>query len=125
MTRFEMEYSGKLGVYWLKNAEQDLQNLKDQIANGEITFDNGIARNKIGRVVTKDIQVMLSYVTDVMDEFDADATEKARQEETRKALDEYIKANYKPSFEEQMEMRNAFGEGAKVVDIITGQTFTA
>ena len=41
----------------------------------------------------------------------------------QKAISDYIKArqNYQHSDEELYEMRAAFGEGAKVVDAITGQ----
>lgn len=45
--------------------------------------------------------------------------------ETRKFLEQYRKAmaNHVPSAEERMEMENAFGKGAVVVDVITGQRF--
>ena len=43
--------------------------------------------------------------------------------ETRKFLEQYRKAmaNHVPSPEERMEMENAFGKGAVVVNVLTGQ----
>ena len=47
-----------------------------------------------------------------------------RDEEDRVALEAYCK-NYKgPSQEERFEMRAAFGAGAKVVNALTGHTYT-
>lgn len=47
------------------------------------------------------------------------------QQEKDEAIERYIEArkNHVPSSEELFEMRAAFGPGAKVVDVITGQVF--
>lgn len=47
------------------------------------------------------------------------------KEEIDRILAEYAEArkNHVPSAEEMFEMRAAFGEGAEVVDVITGQVF--
>ena len=50
-----------------------------------------------------------------------DATTKARYEEVQKFLEEYRANPPQPTEEEIYEMRAAFGEGAEVVNIITGQ----
>lgn len=121
MTRFEKELSGALGAYWKKSAEQELQKVKEELEAGLITIDeNGVARNRIGRVLMSDMLEKLSHVTDAVD---AEATRAAREEETAKALEEY-RRNARPATEEELdEMRAAFGTGKTVVNIITGQKY--
>lgn len=47
-----------------------------------------------------------------------------RKVEDRKAIESYIQ-NYKgPSQEEMLEMRAEFGAGARVVNVITGHSYT-
>jgi hypothetical protein len=55
--------------------------------------------------------------------FNIAATKAEYEAETQKFLSEYRKreANRKPSAEELFEMRAAFGEGAEVVNVITGR----
>ncbi len=118
MTRFQQEYSGELGEFWKKEAEKELQEIRKELETGKITIDsNGVARNCIGRVLMSDMREKLSYVTD---KFSVEATAKACDEENKKVIAEYRK-NYKgPSEEEMFEMRAAFGAGATIVDIFTG-----
>jgi len=54
---------------------------------------------------------------------DVEAQKKAREIDLDRELAEYRKAqkNRKPSAEELFEMRAAFGEGATVVNVITGR----
>lgn len=120
MTRFEQEYLGLLGEYWEKEAMKELAKVRTKLENGEITInENGVARNCIGRVVMRDMLEKLTYVTDKVNEV---ATTQAREEEVAKTIESY-RANYKePNEEELFEMRNAFGEGEVVVDILTGRT---
>lgn len=67
-----------------------------------------------------DMLEKLTYITDAVDE---EATTKAREEETVKALEEYRK-NARPSTEEELdEMRAAFGNGKTLVDNITGHKY--
>lgn len=123
MTRFEMELSGKLGDYWKRNAEKELADIAEELRSGEITIDsNGVARNCIGRVLMSDMLEKLMHVTDKVN---AEATQKARDAEVEKSISEYRERmkNHKPSAEELFEMRAAFGPGAKVVDVFTGQTY--
>ena len=119
MTRFQKELSGQLGEFWKKDAEKELDKVRAELANGEITIDeNGVARNCIGRVLMSDMLEKLTYVTDKVN---AENTKAARDEEVSRELEEY-RRNYKgPSEEELLEMRAAFGAGTEVVDIITGQ----
>ena len=121
MTRFEKELSGALGAYWKQSAEKELEKVREELEKGLITIDgNGVARNRIGRVLMNDMLEKLTYVTDAVD---AEATTKAREEETAKAIEEYRK-NARPATEEELdEMRAAFGTGKTVVNIITGQRY--
>ena len=119
MTKFEKELSGALGAYWKKSAEEELQKVREELEQGLITIDeNGVARNRIGRVLMSDMLEKLTYITD---EVDAEATAAARAEEVQRSLAAY-RANAKPASEEEKnEMRAAFGEGQTVVDILTGE----
>ena len=121
MTRFEKELSGALGAYWKKSAEKELEKVKEELEKGLITIDeNGVARNRIGRVLMSDMLEKLTYVTDAVD---TDATTKAREEEVVKNLEEYRK-NARPATEEELdEMRAAFGTGKTVVNILTGEKY--
>lgn len=123
MTRFEMELNGMLGEYWKKHAEEELEKVRAELKAGLITIDTmGVARNRIGRALMGD---MLEKVVRVTDKVDAEATQKVRDAEVEKSISEYRERmkNHKPSAEELFEMRAAFGPGAKVVDVFTGQTY--
>ena len=122
MTRFERELSGALGAYWKESAEKELEKIRKELEQGLITIDeNGVARNRIGRVLMSDMLEKLTYITD---EVDAEATAAARAEEVQRSLAAY-RANAKPASEEEKnEMRAAFGEGQTVVDILTGERIT-
>ena len=121
MTRFEREMSGELGEFWRNRALKELDDLQEELRNGEITIDrDGVARNCIGRVVVEDVLEKLTHITDKVD---AEKTDAARDEETRAFFREY-RRNARPATEEElMEMRAAFGAGQTVVDVITGQTY--
>lgn len=121
-TRFQKELSGELGEFWAKNAQQELAQVRRDLERGQITIDaNGVAYNCIGRVVMSDMAEKIAYVTD---KINVQATAKACSEEAHREITAYkaAMANHVPSAEEMYEMRAAFGEGATVVDIITGQT---
>ena len=121
MTRFEKELSGALGAYWKKSAEKELEKIREELGQGLITIDeNGVARNRIGRVLMSDMLEKLTYITDAVD---TEATTKAREEEVAKTREEY-RRNVRPATEEELdEMRAAFGRGKTVVNIITGQEY--
>ena len=106
MTRFQRELSGELGAFWQRQAEAELERVKADLDSGEITIDEaGVARNYIGRAL--------------MD--DSAATLAAREAEVKADLESYRATRKAPSAEELAEMRAAFGEGAKVVDVITSE----
>ena len=119
MTRFARELSGSLGTYWKSSAEKELDEVRADFEAGKITVDeNGVARNRIGRVLMSDQLEKLTYITDKVD---VEATKAAREAETDAFLESYRKANHRRSAEELSEMRAAFGTGTTVVDIITGE----
>ncbi len=119
MTRFEKELSGALGDYWKREAEKELEKVKAEIENGEITIDEaGVARNCVGRVLMND---MLEKVAMITNKVDIEATKAAREKATSELINEY-RNNYKgPSAEEKEEMISAFGKGTTVVDILSGK----
>ena len=119
MTRFELEVTGALGEFWRKQAEQELDRIAEELEKGLITIDeNGVARNRIGRVLMSDMLEKLTYVTDKVDE---EATRAARVEEVERTLAEYRKTAQPATEEEKEEMRAAFGKGKTVVNILTGE----
>lgn len=119
MTRFQRELSGELGEFWKKHAEEELDKVRAELAEGKITIDaEGVARNCIGRVLMDDLLEQLCMVTDKVN---AEATREALDAEVRVSIAEY-RRNYKGSSAEELaEMRAAFGAGATVVDVLTGE----
>lgn len=124
MTRFEMELSGKLGDFWKRHAEQKIADMQKQADNGEILLDGNCAAywERSGHYLPSECVEILSHCVFF---FDAEATLKAEQEENEKWLAEYRSTRHELSWEAQMEMRNAFGEGTTVIDIISGETYIA
>ena len=119
MTRFARELSGSLGTYRKASAEKELDEVRADFEAGRITVDeNGVARNRIGRILMSDLLEKLTYITDKVD---VEATKAAREAETDAFLESYRKANHRRSNEELNEMRATFGTGTTVVDIITGE----
>jgi len=121
MTRFERELNGSLGAYWKAEAEKELERVKADLDAGKITIDeNGIARNCIGRILMADMLEKLAMVTDKVDT----AATTAREAEVAKELAEYRATKRTNSTSKLAEMRAAFGPGATVVDILSGEKIT-
>ena len=122
MTRFERELRGEYGLYWQKEAEKALKETQKELDKGKITIDeNGVPINCIGRVVTDDILIQLTYLTDKVD---VQAARDAREEETARELENYRRHAKDPSPEELYEMQAAFGKGVTVVNVLTGKSIT-
>lgn len=122
MTRFMKEYNGMLGEFWKQEAEKELAKVKAELDSGKITIDkNGIARNSIGRVLMSDMLEKLALVTD---QVNVEATAQARDEEVARELKAYRESKKTYTEDELNEMRAAFGPGAKVRDIFTGEEIT-
>lgn len=121
-SRFQKELSGELGKYWKEAAENELIRVAEMIENGKITIDsNGVARNEIGRVLMSD---MLEKVAIVNDDVDIEATTEARDIEVSEFLAEYRRNYTGPSAEEIAEAKASFEPGTKVVNILTGTSYT-
>lgn len=119
MTRFQRELSGELGEFWKKHAEEELEKVRAELAEGKITIDaEGVARNCIGRVLMDDLLEQLCMVTDRVN---VETTRTARDAEVKADIEEYRRTRRPPSAEELAEMRAAFGAGAVVVDVLTGE----
>lgn len=119
MTRFQRELSGELGAFWQQHAKDELAKVKADLDSGEITIDEaGVARNCIGRALMDDLLEKLVLVSD---KADCGATRAAREVEVEADLESYRAGRKALSAEDLAEMRAAFGEGTKVVDVITGE----
>lgn len=121
MTRFDRELNGEFGDYWKKQAIQYLHKIEEEVFKGEITIDSdGVARNCIGRVVVDEVANALDYI--IQDgSFRWDKTIEARNKENEEFLKEYASRETHYSSEEIAEMKAAFGEGTKVVNVLTGR----
>lgn len=124
MTRFEQELSGALGDFWKKNAEQEIKKMEDRQLNGEIWFGaDGVVRwRSNNKVMPKHCREILSH-TAYRSLYDEEASAEAEDAETIAFFQKYRESrrNHKVSAEERAEMTAAFGKGATVVDVITGQ----
>lgn len=121
MTRFDRELRGEYGEFWKKKAIQYLHKIEEEVFKGEITIDKqGVARNCIGRVVVDEVANALDYI--IQDgSFRWDKTIEARNKENEEFLKEYASRETHYSDEEMAEMKAVFGEGTKVVNILTGR----
>lgn len=120
MTRFKMELSGKLGEFWKKQAEQELQKVKSDLDSCRITVDgDGVARNCIGHALMDDMLEKVEMVAP--DCVNVSATRAAYAAELDEVLKRY--ASREIGAEEMHEMRSAFGAGTTVVDVLTGRKY--
>lgn len=120
MTRFKMELSGKLGEFWKKQAEQELQKVKSDLDSCRITVDgDGVARNCIGRALMDDMLEKVEMVAP--DCVNVSATRATCAAELDEVLKRY--ASREIGAEEMHEMRSAFGAGTTVVDVLTGRKY--
>lgn len=119
MTRFEMNLAGRFGEYWKKDAMREIERMQTRANNDEILTDaNGAAYwESNGRYIPEDCAQMLAY-TDF--DFSVEATTKARDAQTEEFLASY-RRNHRTTDEERMEARAAFGEGVRIVNVITGE----
>lgn len=122
MTRFEMEWSGKLGAYWQKSAREEAARLLAKRNEIEVEADGAAKWTSNGRYLPSDVVEKLVFAG--ADFFSEEATTAKREAQSAAFLDSYRK-NHKTSAEEQMEIRAAFGKGTKVMNIITGEIVTA
>ena len=118
---FQNKLNGLLGDFWYKDVMNEIEKVKEDLAEGRITIDeHGVAHNCIGRVLMDDLAEVVEYVTD---KIDRKATAEAREIEVAQEIAEYRKNPPKMTEEDFAEMRAAFGPGETVVDIFTGQAY--
>ena len=119
MTRFAREWNGELGAFWQKHAHEEAERLMSQRDNIEVEEDGAAKWISSGNYLPADVVEKLTFAG--ADFFSAEATAAKRETQTAAFLDSY-RRNYKgPSEEEKAEMRAAFGEGATVVNVVTGK----
>lgn len=118
MSRFQKDLEGANGPFWQKEAQKALEKVKGDLDAGRITLDSqGVARNCIGRTLMDDLMEQLAMVCPTAS---VEATRRVRDAEVEKELEAYRKAPHRP---DTAELRAAFGQGATVVDIISGEAF--
>lgn len=119
MTRFQQEISGALGDYWQKSATQEVENaVKEANEKAIVEADGAIKWKNNGNYLMDDFCEKLEYAGY---SFSREATARARDLQYEKIFEEYRRNYQEPTEEELFEMRAAFGEGTKVVDVITGR----
>ena len=121
MTRFQKEISGEFGEWWKKNAEREVSEALNRVKTDAIVEEDGAIRwISSGNYIPDDYCEKLEYGGY---NFSREATKIKNDKQQSKFAEEYSERmkNYKPSEEELYEIRCAFGEGAEIVDIITGQ----
>ena len=120
MTRFEMEINGHLGAFWKQNAEKEAQEAAKYAAENANVDENGaISWKSNGRYLPDDYCEKLKYVGFP---FSREATRSAREVQVAAELAEYRRNYQGPTPNKLEDMRRAFGEGATVVNVITGTT---
>ena len=118
MTRFQKEISGQLGAYWHQSAEKEVQEAVKHAAEEATVDESGaISWKSNGSYLMDDYCEKLEYAGFP---FSREATRAAREAQVEQELAEYRKNYRGPSAEEMQEMRKAFGEGATVINVITG-----
>ncbi len=118
MTRFQQEITGALGEYWKKSAEKETAAAVATATADAVVDENGaISWKSNGSYLMDDFCEKLEHAGFP---FSREATKAARDAQVARELAEY-RENYRaPSDDELKEMRNTFGEGTTVVDILAG-----
>ena len=134
MTRFQQEISGELdrqvaerkgepnNHYWQRSAEKEVAKVVEQYENGELLIDEyGVAYwASNNRAIPQEYAEKAIYGGLPVN---AELTRELELNQMEKSLAEYRERmkNHVYTEEELGEMRNAFGEGKVIVDVITGR----
>ena len=119
MTRFEREISGSLGEFWKKNAEEEVRKAVAQAeTQATVDADGAIRWESNGRYLMDDFCEKLEYAGYA---FDREATARKRDAQNEESLAQYRRNDRGLSGEALAEARAAFGEGAMVVNVLTGR----
>lgn len=132
--RFKQEISGELDRhvaerkgepnthFWQRHAEEEVARIVKKYEDGELLIDGyGVAYwASNNRAIPEECAYMGKYGGLPID---LEMTKELEDRQTEKSLAEYRERmkNHVYTEEELGEMRNAFGEGATVVDVITGR----
>lgn len=119
MTRFEMEWRGDLGEFWKKHAHEEAERLVAQRDEMIVEEDGAVKWVSSGNYLPADCVEKLVFGG--ADWVDAEATARKRAAQNEAFLAEYRARKRVVSEEEKAEMRAAFGPGAKVVDVLSGE----
>ena len=121
MTRFEQEISGKLGDFWKKNAQREVDDLMKRIDQIAIEDDGAAKWKKSGNYLPEEVCEKLRYGGATW--FSIEATAWKREEQTNEFLRAYRERGTQDDIDTLNEMRAAFETGTTVVDIISGQRY--
>ena len=120
--RFKRDYNGEFGEFWKKEADKEVAKRLEEYENGELLIDEyGVAYwASNNRALPEECALQAKYAGLPID---LDLTRELELNQTEKFLEEYRESrkNHVYTEEELGEMRNAFGEGQVIVDVITGQ----
>ena len=119
MTRFEQEISGRLGDFWKRNAQQEVERLLAQTNNIEVEDDGAAKWKSSGNYLPSDVCEKLWYGGATW--FSPEATAWRREEQTNEVIKAYRERGTQDDIDTLNEMRAAFGTGTTVVDCITGE----
>lgn len=124
MTRFENELNGKYGAFWQIEAQQKVFDAQFQYADGKLLITkDGVAFWAVnGRAVMEDYADILEH-TWMAGFFSRENTKAFRDVQNDIAIMQYKNSHSSVSSETMEEMRNAFGSGTKVVDVLSGETY--
>lgn len=122
MERLAKEYLGEFGAFWQKDAERQLEKFLDNLETGRMIIDeNGSLRWKTGNAVPVDIAELL-FVSGNIKEETVRSTEIANDEELKIAMKRM--KNRRMTNEEKFEIEANFDKGTKMINVLTGETFT-
>ena len=119
MTRFQRQLSGELGPYWVEEAKKDaVEAVRLANESATVDVDGAISWKTNGSYLMDDFCEKLAYMGFP---FSREETARKRKEQVESHLEAL--RNKEPYIDEEMlaEMRNAFGEGTMVVNVLTGR----
>ena len=120
ITRFRRELSGDLGLFWKRHAEEEIERMRARVDNGEIGTDSrgGVFWNSNGNYLPDECAEILGCTGFP---FSLEETTRAREAQAAAQIEAYRRDYKGPGDEELLEMRAAFGSGAVVIDVISGE----
>lgn len=120
LVKLKVEISGALGKYWLDNAQKEVEKAVAMAERDATVEDDGAIKwTRAGRYLPDDFCEKLEYAGY---NFNREATAVKRDKELSGFTREYRKREI--TGKEIFEARAAFGSGVKIVDVISGKSFT-